>query len=168
MTADMPVHIAALACSLLAACCAASGPIRQRRERGVVSLLMTVAMLDAAVLHVIAPIVWASVLVAAALVLSATRRVREGRTGGGVFSAAGLVVMAALLATGAHGASPTVALSHHGAGAGAPVLQGLGVVLAVGHVAASAHRMRRGSSTERIHHTAMGGSTALMAVAVLL
>lgn len=167
MTADVPAHVAALACSLLASCCAASGPGRQRRERGIVSLLMTVAMLDAAVLHGVAPIAWASVLVAAALVLSATRRVRAGRTGGGVFASTGLVVMATLLATTAHGAAPSFPLSHHGAG-GTPALQWLGVALAVGHVAASAHRARRGSPTDRLHHAAMGGSTALMAVAALL
>ncbi len=168
MTAEVLSHAGALACSLLALCCAASGPARQRRDRGIVSLLMTVAMLDAALLHALPAIAWASALVVTALVRSAAHRVLAGRTGGGVFVSTGLVVMAALLATGAHGASPSASLPHHGSGGGTSPLLWLSVALAVGHVAASAHRARRGSPTDRVHHAAMGGSTALMAAAALL
>ncbi|MFF7681755.1 hypothetical protein ACFZA2_03255 [Microbacterium sp. NPDC007973] len=166
MTLDLAAHGAALVCSGVASCCARSGPADGRRERIVASMLMTAAMLDAAALHLAAPIVWAAALLAAAMVSSVTRRWRAGRGGHGVYVPAGLVVMAALIASSMHGDPfSTAAATHAHSG---PALTGICAALAVGYTAASAYRMRRGSPTDRAHHAAMGGSTALMALGALL
>ncbi len=166
MTLELAAHGAALVCSGVASCCARSGPADERRERIVASVLMTAAMLDAAALHLIAPIAWAAVLLAAALVSSASRRWRAGRGEHGVYTPAGLVVMAALIASSTHGDPCSTAAATHAHGG--PTLAGICAALTVAYTAASAHRMRNGSPADRAHHAAMGGSTALMALGALL
>lgn len=166
MTLELAAHGAALVCSGVASCCARSGPADERRERVVASALMTAAMLEPFVLHLVPPIVWATVLLAAALVSSAARRWRAGRGEHGVYTPAGLVVMAALIASSTHGEPwPITTTTHAHSG---PVLAGLCAALALAYTAASAHRMRSGSPAGRAHHAAMGGSTALMALGALL
>jgi len=171
MTMELLTHGAALFCSGIAACCARSGPPAERRERVATSALMTAAMIDSAVLHAAPPIVWAAVLLGVALVVSAGRRLRSGRGGHGIHTPAGLVVMAALIASTTHGdpgAAPAAAHAHGGMAVGSATLAWLCVALAVAHVVASAHRALSGSRADRAHHAAMGGSTALMALAALL
>ncbi|KEP74307.1 hypothetical protein HR12_13045 [Microbacterium sp. SUBG005] len=169
MTPHLLLHAAALVCAVVASCCAGSGPVPQRRERAVVSALMTAAMLDGAVLRITPPIAWVAVLVASALIVSAGRRVREGRGEDGANGPSGLVVMAALVAASAHGA-PVVDAVHgtHGAVTGAVFLPWVGAALAVVHIAASLQRARHGGRWNRAHHAAMGAATALMTVTALL
>lgn len=169
MTMELLTHGAALFCSGIAACCARSGPPAERRERVATSALMTAAMIDSAVLHAAPPIVWAAVLLSVALVVSAGRRLRAGRGSHGIHTPVGLVVMAALIASTTHGAPGAApAAAHGGMAVGSVTLAWLCVALAVAHVAASAHRALSASRADRAHHAAMGGSTALMALAVLL
>ncbi|SDO50729.1 hypothetical protein SAMN04487848_1221 [Microbacterium sp. ru370.1] len=170
MTAHLLLHAAALVCSVIASCCATSGPLPQRRERVLASVLMTAAMLDGAVLHVAPPIAWAGVLVATAIIVSAGRRVRAGRGGDGVYGPSGLVVMAALVASSAHGvAVPVAAHPAHAPASGPAALLAVCAALAVVHVAVSVQRARhRTARRDRAHHAAMGGSTALMTMTALL
>lgn len=128
------------------------------------SVLMLVAMLDAAVFTVFAPVYWTAMLVAAALALAVWRRPRQRRTPRvaatmTVHTTLGMVVMAGLLiAMGAH--SPAHA---HGV-AVAPLL----VATGAGYALLSPAAIRRmPARLDRVQSAAMTASVALMAAAVL-
>jgi hypothetical protein len=184
------LHLAALAPAGVAACCVVSGGrVDRRRDRFVeiaVTLLMLGAMIDVSRrTPLIAPVLWAALLLVGALVLGATtRRGIAGARGdsgarvlahGPIHGALGCVVMAALvLVMVAPAAGAGVgAVSHHGGGGpllGAPasvltVMVGAGV-LAYG--AYSVMALRHGRLRERIQFAAMGASTLGMAAAVFV
>jgi hypothetical protein len=183
------LHLAALAPAGVAACCVVSGGrVDRRRDRFVeiaVTLLMLGAMIDVSRrTPLIAPVLWAALLLVGALVLGAsTRRGIAGARGdagarvlahGPIHGALGCVVMAALVLVMVAPAGAGVrAVSHHGGGGtllGAPASV-LTVVVGAGVLAYGAYSvvaLRHGRLRERIQFAAMGASTLGMAAAVFV
>lgn len=180
------LHLAALAPAGVAACCVASGRGR-RRGRTVeiaVAVLMLAAMIDVSrSAPLVAPVLWAGLLLLGGLTLAAATGRRSGPVSaesgtpafahGSIHGALGCVVMAALvmvMVAPTQGASAGVA-SHHGApllGASASVLT---VAIGAGVLAYAVYSivaLRHGPVRERIQFAAMGASTLGMAAAVLL
>ncbi len=179
------LHLAALAPAGVAACCVASGRGR-RRGRTVeiaVAVLMLAAMIDVSrSAPLLAPVLWAGLLLLGGLALAATTGRRSGPARGesctpvfahgSIHGALGCVVMAALvmvMAAPAPGVGMGVSAgetSHHGASASV-----LTVVIGVGVLAYAVYSvvaLRHGPVRERIQFAAMGASTLGMAAAVLV
>ncbi|MDR6691644.1 hypothetical protein J2X55_002567 [Microbacterium sp. 1154] len=156
------LHAAAVAPAALGACCLAADRARVRPPEVAASVLMLVAMLDAAVFGVVAPVGWTALLLIAALALAVWRRPRQRRTPRQpalmtAHTTLGMVVMAALqLGMGSHTAG------HAHGPALAPVL----VVCVVGYVGLSlAAGQRMPALLDRVQIGAMTASVVLMAVA---
>jgi len=174
------LHAWAIAPAAIGACCAAADRGRARWSDAASSALMLVAMLDAALTRLVAPVYWAALLLLAAMALAAWQRPRR-RPGTPARPAApgrmtahtglGLVAMAALQLGMAHSpaaAGATIAESAHlhgGAGAGTP-LTFLLLGGALAYVALStALAVRAHRALDRAQLLCMGGSVLLMAVA---
>lgn len=160
------LHLWAVAPAAIGTCCLAADRARVRPPEVVASVLMLVAMLDAGLFGVVAPVYWATLLLTAALVLAVRRRPRQRRTPPvpvpmTLHTTLGLVVMAALQVTmGAHG---TPSGHTHGV-ALVPVL----VAAVVGYAGLSFLTMRRMSARlDRVQIGAMTASLGLMAVAMI-
>ncbi|WZH35423.1 MAG: hypothetical protein PIR02_11610 [Microbacterium enclense] len=156
------LHAWAVAPAAVGACCLAADRARVRPPEVVASVLMVLAMLDAAAFGVVPPVYWAALLLTAALGLAVWRRPRQRRISRvpvtmTLHTTLGMVVMAGLqVAMGAH--TPAHA---HGV-ALAPVLVGA----AVGYTVFSAAAMRQmPTRLDRAQIGAMAASVALMAVA---
>lgn len=167
------LHLWALAPATLGACCVAADRGRARAPELAASVLMVLAMADAATgAALIAPVFWAALLVVAAIALAAVRgrRRAEGThatPGMTIMTTLGLVVMAALtIAMGAHGSGHA---GGHGHGVGAAGLAvGVGGMTAA-YVGASAVLAVRGMPRlDRLQYAAMGASTLLMGLAALV
>jgi hypothetical protein len=164
------LHAFAVAPAALGTCCVAADRGRPRAADLAASAVMTIAMLDAAVVGLVPTVWWTALLLVAALAHAAWTRAR--RSARGAASAAmiahggvGLAVMAALLLLMT--ASPTAAVSgHHGSGSGSG--PGVILVLVVGYAGASAWLARRGTPLTRLQLLMMGASTVLMGLAALL
>lgn len=167
------LHLWALAPATLGACCVAADRGRARAPELAASVLMVLAMADAATgAGLIAPVFWAVLLIAAAMTLAALRgRRRSGASHPvplmAVMTTLGLVVMAALtVAMGVHATGHTDGHAH-GVGAAGLAL-GVGAVTA-GYVGASGVLAVRGMPRlDRLQYAAMGASTLLMGLAVLV
>ena len=166
------LHAWALAPAAIGTCCLAADRRRVRAPELVASAVMLLAMMDAALVRVVAPVLWSALLLVGAMALAALRRRR--RTGlepiGSaetmtVHTAIGMVVMAALLVTMGHAgvASPPHA---HGMGSVAlsTTMLGAVAVYAAGSAIAAA-RARRW--LDRAQYAAMGASTLVMGIAAL-
>ena len=188
------LHLGALAPAAIGACCIAADRRRARVPELAASVLMLIAMLDVVLWGLVAPLVWAALLIVAAIALAALRgraaRVRTvarvpvsvakvpvsgakvPSTVMTVHATLGLVVMATLvLAMIPDASTPAVATGHHSTGApfgpvaaASALLFGLVSVIA----ARSPHGgAARASALERGQLIAMGASTAVMGVALL-
>ncbi|MDF2992765.1 MAG: tRNA-dihydrouridine synthase [Microbacterium sp.] len=160
------LHAWAVAPAAVGACCLAADRARVRPPEVVASVLMLVAMLDAAVFGVVAPVGWTALLLTAALGLAVWRRPRQRRITRApammtLHTTLGMVVMAALqLGMGGHGASTGHA---HGVGL-APFL----LAIAVGYAGLSVAAIRRmPARLDRAQIGAMAASVVLMAVAAV-
>ncbi len=160
------LHAAAVAPAAIGACCLAADRARVRPPEVMASVLMLLAMLDAAVFGVIAPVGWTALLLTAALVLAVWRRPRQRRSPRipalmTLHTTLGMVVMAALsLGMGGHGPSPAHA---HGV-ALAPFL----LAVAVGYAGLSVAAIRRmPARLDRAQIGTMAASVVLMAVAAV-
>ncbi|WP_345802364.1 hypothetical protein AAIB33_04510 [Microbacterium sp. AZCO] len=167
------LHAWALAPAAIGTCCLAADRRRVRAPELAASLLMLVAMTDAAFSGVVAPVYWAILLLVTAMALAALRGTRRrtaphADTAMTVHSGAGLVVMAALLVGMAAGHSAGSATGHaHGASASALVaflVAGV-AAYAAASVAAAAHSRRW---LDGAQYVGMGASTVVMGVAALL
>lgn len=146
---------------------------------------MLVAMLDVVLWGVVAPVLWAALLIVAAIALAALRgraaRSRVERGPGAalvpstvmtVHATLGLVVMAALvLAMIPDASTPGPGAGHHGSGASFGLVAAASALL-FGLVSVIATRAPHGGAArasvlERAQLIAMGASTAAMGVALL-
>ena len=160
------LHLWAVAPAAIGTCCLAADRARVRPPEVVASVLMLLAMLDAGLFGLVAPVYWTALLTTAALALAAWRRPRQRRTPPvptpmTLHTTLGLVIMAALqLAMGAHG-SPT---GHTHGVTLVPVL----VVAVVGYAGLSVLTMHRmPARLDRAQIGAMTASLVLMAVATM-
>jgi hypothetical protein len=169
------LHAWAIAPAALGACCLAADRGRARWPDAAASVLMLVAMLDAALTRLVAPVYWAAVLVAAAMTLAAWQRPRgraasahpRPRAGMAVHTGLGLIAMAALELGMAHDPIATDATSHghHGGGASLTLLLLCG---ALAYAAFSALLLTRAHrALDRAQLICMGVSVVLMAAASL-
>ncbi|MFC6326776.1 hypothetical protein ACFQZV_12790 [Microbacterium koreense] len=170
------LHALAVAPAAVGTCCAAADRSRGGSHSSdlAASALMTVAMLDAALLHVIPVLWWALALGAAAVGSAIAARMRQGTRRDRVVDAAmrihagvGMVVMAGLMLVMAASHTETIAFTsggHHHAGSLAPV----GAVAACAYGVASVVLAARAARWERVEYLAMGASTLLMGFAAML
>lgn len=167
------LHAWALAPAAAGACCLAADRRRVRVPELAASVLMLVAMLDAAVAGLLPPVYWAGMLLLAAMALAALRRFRRPATGHdgdgqmALHTAVGLVTMAAVTLVAGHGAAPAAAAAHVHGPTGAGVLA---VVLAAcaGFAAwSAAGTVRAPAPLDRAQYAAMGASVLLMAAAAV-
>lgn len=160
------LHAWAVAPAAIGACCVAADRARVRPPELAASVLMLLAMLDAALAGWVPPVYWTALLSAAAVGLAVWRRPRQRRAPRvpalmTVHTTLGMVVMAAL----------QVGMGGHTAGAGHA--HGVGLipfllVVAAGYLglsAVAARRMR--TRLDRAQIVGMAASTGLMALAVL-
>ena len=177
------MHLAALAPAGVAACCVAWGwRVDRRRSRTieiVVAVLMLATMIDLSrSAPLVAPVVWAVLLLLGAITLAASTRQRWSAARAAprasvlapvpVHAALGCVVMAALvmlMVAPAQGAGAVVS-RHHAEGARVSVLIVVIVIGVLGYVAYSVVALRRGTVRERVQSAAMGASTLAMAAAI--
>jgi hypothetical protein len=169
------LHAWAIAPAALGACCLAADRGRARWPDAAASVLMLVAMLDAALTGLVAPVYWAALLIASAMAFAAWRRPR-GRAasshprppaGMAVHTGLGLIAMAALQLAMGHDplAAGASAHGHHGGGASLITLL-LGGALA--YAAFSALLLARAHRPlDRAQLICMGASVVLMAAASL-
>jgi hypothetical protein len=160
------LHMWAVAPAAIGTCCLAADRARVRPPEIVASVVMLVAMLDAGLLGLVAPVYWAAVLLIAALALAAWRRPRQRRTPRvpttmTLHTALGLVMMAALqVAMGTH---PPTSAHTHGVGLG-PLL----LAAVIGYGIASVLLLRRmPARLDRAQIGAMAASIVLMSIAGL-
>ena len=160
------LHLWAVAPAAIGTCCLAADRARVRPPEVVAAAVMLLAMLDAAVFGVVAPVYWTALLLAAAVGLAIWRRPRQRRVPRvpalmTLHTTLGMVVMAGLqIAMGAHATA-----SDHAHGLSlAPVL----AAAAVGYGALSFTAIRRmPARLDRAQIGAMAASVALMAVAMV-
>lgn len=160
------LHLWAVAPAAIGTCCLAADRARVRPPEVVAAAVMLLAMLDAAVFGVVAPVYWSALLLAAALGLAIWRRPRQRRAPRvpalmTLHTTLGMVVMAGLqLAMGGH----ATASGHAHGLSPAPVL----AAAAVGYGALSLTAIRRmPARLDRAQIGAMAASVALMAVAAV-
>ncbi|MBA8815505.1 hypothetical protein FHX48_000557 [Microbacterium halimionae] len=150
----------------------------------IASVLMALAMLDAAFTHRLAPVYWTALLIAGAIGIAALRTSRRARkqprvemlsfAGSGIHTTLGMIVMAALMLGMSHGAAAatttaltSAAVHHHGLGAGSmtvALVGGAAVYSAVSFVLAARQR----GWLVRAEYATMGATTSLMAVALII
>lgn len=180
------LHLWALAPATVGACCVAADRGRARVPEFAAAALMLVAMADVGTgARLIAPVLWALLLVVGAMGLAALRGARRPRPAAGermphpsramtVMTALGLVVMAALMITMGTAAPSSAADAGggHGHGGLGAVGGGLGMVVALttvvaaGYVAVSAVAAVRSTlRLDRVQYVSMAAATALMAAA---
>lgn len=160
------LHAWAVAPAAVGACCLAADRARVRPPEVAASVLMLLAMLDAAAFKVVAPVGWTALLLTAAVGLAVWRRPRQRRAARvpvmmTLHTTLGMVAMAALqLGMGGHGASAGHA---HGV-ALAPFL----LAIAAGYAGLSVAAIRRmPARLDRTQIGAMAVSVALMTVAAV-
>lgn len=182
------LHLWALAPATVGACCVAADRGRARVPEFAAAALMLIAMADIATgAGLIAPVLWALLLVVGAMALAALRGARRRPVAAErmphpsramtVVTALGLVVMAVLMiAMGVHPSSAAVGLGSHdhsafGAWSGGGGL-GPGVALTMAVAAAyvavsSVAAVRSSVRLDRVQYASMATATALMALASL-
>jgi hypothetical protein len=170
----LALHLGALGTTVLGGCCLLANRRHAGGVRGVIlSLLMVIAMADAAAGAVLlAPIAWSGLLLAAAIASLAAPGRRAGvdeRRIARAHGAIGAIVMALLLILMTGSALPAgaveVAASGHHAGP-ASALTAAGIVGAAGYAAASV-LIRRARRVDRVQQASMGLSVLLMGAALV-
>lgn len=166
------LHLVAIAFTAIATCI----HLRERRAadplRTVTAALMLVAMVDAVYIRLLAPVLWTTILLVAALALAAVRSPRRLRTAVAVrcdatHDALGLVALAALL-TLMPVAAGTDAHDHTGHGVSPALLTTVVLAVAASHGVASLIACARDKrALERVQYVLMGGATLLMAGAAI-
>lgn len=166
------LHAWALAPAAIGTCCLAADWRRVRVPELAASLVMMIAMLDAAFWRVVPVVVWAGTLLVAAMALAAVRSSRRASAvvhspserGMTLHSTLGLVVMAALLIGMGHSSSA----SPHPHGLSAGALGGLLLAGAIAYATASVVAASRTSAwQDRGQYAAMGTAALLMGLAAL-
>ena len=168
-----------------ALCTARSGAASPERAGAIV---MAVGMLDAMLVHAVAPVWWFAVLVLGGMALAAVQRVRAARDRSGkhpslaVHVAVGLIVTAGLImlmpdmapdaSAAAPGATEASALSVADASHSHPAAEtlpaALTLALMIGHTVIAAAGVRADRiARHRVHHIAMGCSTIAMGLIVV-
>ncbi len=167
----LALHLGALGTTILGGCCLLANRRHAGGVRGLIlTLLMVVAMADAAAGAVLlAPIAWSGLLLAGAVVSLAAPGRRAGageRRVARAHEAIGAIVMAFLLIlmTVPAAAAEVATSGHHGGPASA--LTATGIVGAVGYAAASI-LIRRTRRVDRVQQASMGLSVLLMGAAVV-
>lgn len=164
----MTLHLLALGPAALSLCCLAADRRARRAGDVVASVVMIVAMADAAVTGLIPVVCWAVVLLAAAMALAARARARRADAGGAlpVHAATGMIVMAALMLAMAGDGGALVAPPHSHHAPPAPAL--VAAISAAAYVGASVVLARRGRSMlDRAQYAGMAASVALMTLGVV-
>jgi hypothetical protein len=173
------LHAWAIAPAAIGACCLAADRGRARWPDAVASALMLIAMLDAALTRLVAPVYWTVLLLASAMAFAAWQRPRRaaGRRAGSapgpmtVHTGLGLVGMAALQLTMAPQPAVTIAATAHAHGAvgGGSLLSVLLVGGAAAYAALSALLVLRAHRRlDRAQLICMGASVLIMAVGAVL
>ncbi|WP_313545766.1 hypothetical protein [Leifsonia aquatica] len=171
------LHLGSMLPATLGACCVAGGADRRSPLAWLGMLAMLAAMADTMLLPrpVLAPVVWAALLVALALATALRQRLRPRPTAGGpsdhpvramaVHRALQAVLMAGLIVVGS-GHHATEGGAH--AGHGLPVVLLLGVAALVFAFASGAVALRRGLPPLPRAEAALGAtSVALMTLPLL-
>lgn len=172
------LHSWAIAPAAIGACCLAADRGRARWPDAVASVLMLLAMLDAALTRLVAPVYWTVLLLACAMAFAAWRRPRRRGTStrredGGmtVHAAIGMVAMAGLQLGMMHEPAPTAASAAHAHAHGGTgsLLTVLLIGGALAYAALSAMLLVRAHRTlDRAQVACMGVSVMIMAVAVAI
>lgn len=165
------LHACALATAAIGAACLAADRGRGRGLEVVASIVMLLAMLDAAAGGEVPAVFSAAMLVAGALALVAIRRAAPqrvsppARNGVTAHTALGMIVMAALALGMTHpdAAAPAHA---HGTSSGVLVFATLAGAAAYAAAATIAVVSARGVLA-RLHHAGMAASTVAMSLALL-
>ncbi|MEU1973441.1 hypothetical protein ABZ477_17435 [Microbacterium sp. NPDC019599] len=169
------MHELAIALAVIGILCLAAHRRRARLLELSASLVMVPAMLDSgATAPVLPPILWTGILIATAGALGVAHRARRGPAHADhepvavphspVYTALGLVVMAALVAGVPH--LEGTASGHHGHGGGS--LVALLVLVPTAYLIGSiAGALRMRHPLDRVHLAAMGVSAGLMGIAAL-
>jgi hypothetical protein len=171
------LHAWAIAPAAIGACCLAADRGRARWPDAAASVLMLVAMLDAALTRLVAPVYWAALLIASAMALAAWQRPR-GRnasaaqprpgTGMAVHTGLGLIAMAALQLGMGHDPLAAASAGAHGHEGGGALLLAVLLGGALAYAAFSALLLVRAHRPlDRAQLACMGVSVLLMAVASL-
>lgn len=162
------MHELALAFAVASSCALAAHPRRGRLPELTASVLMLVAMIDAAAPGpLLSPIAWTAVLLGSALLLAIAGRTRRGSCAAHSTAHTGVcsVIMAGLIVAG-HGHTATAATAHaHGGQVPFEALVSIGVVA---FVLASVYGVARSRRVlDRIQIGAMAVSTTLMLLATV-
>jgi len=168
------LHAWALAPAAIGTCCLAADRGRVRVPELLASILMLVAMLDAALTHAVPAVVWATVLIGSAIALAALRSPRRRRArrapadiGMLVHTTVGMVAMAALQLSMLHAETATGGGHVHGVGRG--LLDGLLIGGSIAYAVFSAVLAARAHTRlDRAQDVAMGASVCLMAAGLVL
>ncbi|WP_438353151.1 hypothetical protein [Microbacterium sp. CJ88] len=173
------LHAWALAPAAVGTCCLAARRRRVRVPELAASVLMLLAMMDAASpAPRIAPVWWAAVLLGGAMALAAVRGARRrpacaaARPGAlpgallmSVHTATGMVAMAALLLAMAAGSGTAGAHPH---GVSSAALHVLLLAGAAAYAVVSAYAVTRAHGTlDRVQYVGMAVSTSVMALALI-
>jgi hypothetical protein len=163
------LHIWALAPAAIGTCCLAADRRRVRAPELAASVLMLLAMLDAAFGRLVAPVFWAALLLAGAMGLAVAGRRRGPRSrvdaGMTLHTAIGMLAMGALLLAMGHGDAAGSAHAHGVSSATLViVLTGGSAIYAVTSAIAT---LRAHGRLDRVQYAAMGASTLVMALALL-
>ena len=171
------LHAWAIAPAASGACCLAADRGRARWPDAAASVLMLVAMLDAALTRLVAPVYWAALLIASAMALAAWQGPRGRRasaaqprpgTGMAVHTGLGLIAMAALQLGMGHDPLAAASAAAHGHEGGGAVLMTLLLGGALAYAAFSVLLLVRAHRPlDRAQLACMGVSVLLMAAASL-
>ena len=175
------LHAWAIAPAALGVCCVVAD--RNARFLNLASsVLMSLAMLDVWLMHAVAPILWSSVMLTAAIGLSIVRRNRNARVRHGVVTAVtahnrdaslhmtlGMVVMAGLLlAMNSPAPSTQPSAVHVHGGSGGLLIPALLVAAGCYAVYGVACAFAAKNWLERAQYTTMSVSVLTMAISMLL
>ncbi|MFH8252398.1 hypothetical protein ACH3VR_18675 [Microbacterium sp. B2969] len=168
------LHAWALAPAAIGTCCLAADRRRVRAPELAASLIMLVAMTDAAFTAAVPRVFWAVLLLVAAMALAAFRGARRRPTlhadaAMTLHSTSGLVVMAALLTAMAAGGHTAAAATGHVHGASPSLLTVVVTAAVLAYAAVStAATVRSRRWLDRAQYAGMGASALAMGVAALL
>lgn len=168
-------HAWALAPATIGVCCVAADRGRARWPDIAASVLMLIAMLDAVLTHLVAPVYWASAVLAGAMALAAWHRPRGASNASGrarppigmtLHTTTGMVAMAAFQLAMTHDASVEVAPASHAHGGTASLLAAVLLAGTLAHLALSGALLSRvHGRLDRIQLLSMGVAVGLMGIA---
>jgi hypothetical protein len=177
------VHAWSAIPAAIGTCCLVADRARVRIPELATSVIMALAMVDTVTFRLVEPLYWAAILIVGALAFAALRPARgsrhksgldsrQDRTGGGLHTPLGMILMAALLIAMSYsgddaGTVGDATAHHHTAGHGQ--LSAVLVPAAALYLGSSLVIARsRSGWLARVEMTAMGTSAALMGAALLI